>query len=243
MDLYEIQDDGTLWFEDHDVEDQSERAMWKAEHPGQELPKELADNPLSGFFGCMSRVNKRWVQRHFHGVIEFYDSNWCASAYGMTFTPDGADHERVTYEVTFVDGVVTKIVETERSCEPSLSSDTYHQLDAMFQEDKPEIDLSEPEVGTEMYVLWGSIDRDKDGYPAKLTAKARRDWAFTVKNDKIETIDPSQLGNCLFHSEADAKAQRTWKHQVWDRKAEYCKELLRLRHQDHLLGIRQIERV
>jgi hypothetical protein len=226
MDLYEIRDDGTLWIEEYEIEDHSERARWKAEHPGEELPKELADYPLSALAGCMSRVNKRWVHRRFNGVIEFYHSNWSSAAYGIVFTPDGSDHESVTYEATFVNGAVTTITETEREREPSLSREIYDQLDSVFQEEEPTVDLSEPEVGAEMYVLWGSINRKLDGYPAKLIAKTKRDWAFAVKHDKIETIDPHQLGNCLFHSEADAKARRTWEHQVWDRKTEYCKQLI-----------------
>lgn len=226
MDLYEIRDDGTLWLEEYDIEDQSEQAKWKAAHPGEELPKELADDPLSGLFGCMSRVNKRWVQQRFDGVIEFYHSNWSSMAYGMVFTTDGEDYESVTYEAMFVDGVVKKVAETERERKHSLSSEVYRQLDAMFQEDKPVIDESEPDVGAEMYVLWGSINRKLDGYPAKLIAKTSRDWAFVGRHDKIETIDPSQLGNCLFHSEADAKAQRSWEHRLWDRKSEYCKQML-----------------
>lgn len=227
MDVYEIRDDGTLWLEEYDVEDQSEHAKWKAAHPGEKLPKELADDPISALAGCMSRVNKRWVQQRFSGVIEFYDSNWCASAYEIDFTPDGSDHEGVTYEATFLDGAVVKIEETERSREPSLSVGVYHQLDSMFQEDEPVIDTAEPGVGAEMYVLWGSINRNLDGYTAKLVAKTSRDWAFVGRHEKIETIDPCQLGNCLFHSESDAKARRSWEHQLWDRKTEYCKELLR----------------
>lgn len=162
----------------------------------------------------------------FDGVLEFYHSNWSSVAYGMTFTPDGTDHESVTYEATFVDGVVKEIVETEREREPSLSREVYHSLETMFQEDKPVIDESEPEVGAVMYVLWGSFNRKLDGHSVKLIAKTSRDWAFIGQHDKIETIDPSQLGNCLFHSEADAKAQRTWEHQRWDRISAYCKKLI-----------------
>lgn len=161
----------------------------------------------------------------FDGVIEFYHSNWTAMAYGMVFTPDGSAHESVTYEATFIHGTVSSIVETERTREPSLSREVYSQLDGMFEEDKPVIDESEPEIGAEMYVMWGSIDRKLKGYVAKLIAKTSRDWAFTV-GEKIETIDPHQLGSCLFHSETDAKAQRSWEHRLWDRKTEYCKELL-----------------
>jgi hypothetical protein len=224
MDLYEIRVDGTLWFEDYDTEDRSERTKWKAEHPGEELPKELSG--ILGMAGCMSRVNKRWDQQHFEGTLEFYDSNACAGAYGMTFTPDGADYESVTYEAVFVQGALKEIVETERSREPALSITVYHQLDGMFEADKPTIDTSEPEVGAEMYVLWGSIDRKLNGYPVKLVAKTARDWAFAGRHDEIETIPPWQLGSCLFHTEADAKAQRTWQHRLWDRKTEYCKQLL-----------------
>lgn len=224
MDLYEIRDDGSLWVEEYDVEDRSERTKWKAEHPGEELPKELEG--LLGLAGCMSRVNTRWVQQHFDGVLEFYHSNWCAMAYGMVFTPNGEDFESVTYEAKFVDGVCKEIVETERERKPSLSREVYGQLENMFQEDGPVIDESEPEVGAEMYVLWGSIDRNLNGYPVKLVAKTSRDWAFIGRNDTIETIDPAQLGNCLFHSEADAKALRAWEHRLWDRKTEYCKDLI-----------------
>lgn len=227
MDVYEIRDDGTLWVEEYDIEDQSERAKWKAAHPGEELPKELADDLLSGFAGCMSRVNKRWVQlSDFVGQVEFYDGNTCIGAYGHSFTPNGEDREWVSYEAVFLNGALQQIRETERECEPALSAEIYHQLEGMFKEDEPVIDMSQPEVGAEMYVLWGSIDRNKQGYPVKLIAKTSRDWAFVDGNDSIEKIDPHQLGNCLFHSEADAKAQRGWEHRVWDRKTEYCKQMI-----------------
>lgn len=163
----------------------------------------------------------------FAGALEFYHSNWCTAAYGLVFTPDGADLEDVTYQATFVDGTVKEIVETERKRTPSLSREVYHSLHGMFQEDKPVINETEPEVGVEMYVLWGSIDRDLSrGYPVRLIAKTSRDWVFTTKNDEAETIDPHQLGNILFHSKTDADAQRTWEHQLWDRKTEYCQSLI-----------------
>lgn len=163
----------------------------------------------------------------FHGVLEFYHNNSSLTAYGMRFTPDGEDYESVTYEATFVDGIVREIVETARETKLALSRELYQQLDGLFQDDKPVIRESEPDVGAAMYVLWGSLDpRNLDGYPVKLIAKTSRDWAFVGDDDKIETIDPSQLGNCLFHSEIDAKAQRGWENQLWDRKTAYCKELL-----------------
>lgn len=168
----------------------------------------------------------------FHGVLAFYHGNWSSVAYGMTFTSDGEDFQSVTYEAAFVDGAVQGLVETERERKPALSREVERQLDSLFEDDKPTIDESVPEVGAQMYVLWGSIDRNLDGYPMKLVAKTSRDWAFVGPDDTIETIHPSQLGNCLFHSEADAKAQREWEYQAWDRKTEYCKELLQARNRE-----------
>lgn len=67
-DLYEIREDGTLWHEEYDTEDQSDAAKWEKENPGKEAPKEL-----DAFCGCMTKVNKRWVQvPNVTGEICFY---------------------------------------------------------------------------------------------------------------------------------------------------------------------------
>ena len=80
-DLYEIREDGTLWHQIYDTEDQSDAAKWKADNPGKELPEEL--NGWRSCCGCMTRVNKRWEQLpEFVGEIRFYttlpprDSGW-----------------------------------------------------------------------------------------------------------------------------------------------------------------------
>lgn len=59
MDLYEIREDGTLWHEIYDVEDQSD--------PNAE--------GIMKMWGCMTRVNKRWEQVMFTGEIVFYGDN------------------------------------------------------------------------------------------------------------------------------------------------------------------------
>ena len=56
MDNYEIREDGTLWHEEYDIEDQS--------NPTKSFPK--------NFFGCMTRVNKHWVQEIITGEIRFH---------------------------------------------------------------------------------------------------------------------------------------------------------------------------
>ncbi len=73
MNLYEIREDGTLWHEDHDIEDHSIKAVWKREHPGEEPPEGMFDE-LDGFCGCMTHVNKRWVPVQITGEIVFYSS-------------------------------------------------------------------------------------------------------------------------------------------------------------------------
>src|SRR4051812_40449918 len=73
LDQYEIREDGTLWHEAYDFEDQSEAGKWKKEHPGEELPESLAN--ILSFAGCMTRINKHWEQvKYFTGEIQFYTS-------------------------------------------------------------------------------------------------------------------------------------------------------------------------
>ncbi len=69
-DLYEIREDGTLWHEDYDMEDQSDAAKWKKENPGKEVPEHI-----DSFCGCGAKVNKRWTPvSPFTGEIRFYTS-------------------------------------------------------------------------------------------------------------------------------------------------------------------------
>jgi len=70
LDQYEIREDGTLWHEDYDIEDHSERAKWIASNPDNEVPKEL--DGMMSMMGCMARVNKRWEQVNITGEIRFY---------------------------------------------------------------------------------------------------------------------------------------------------------------------------
>jgi hypothetical protein len=53
LDLYRVQADGTLWHEDYDIEDQSDRSL-----PG-----------ILGVAGIMTPVNKRWARCDFSGEI------------------------------------------------------------------------------------------------------------------------------------------------------------------------------
>ena len=66
-DHYEIREDGTLWFQNYDTEDQSEAGKWKRENPGLPVPEHLDQ-----FIGCITSVNLRWEPCDFTGEIRFY---------------------------------------------------------------------------------------------------------------------------------------------------------------------------
>jgi hypothetical protein len=64
-DHYEIREDGSLWYEDYDVEDRS-------------------DPNAKGFeryIGFMTRVNKRWIPCAFTGEISFYTETLAFSSF------------------------------------------------------------------------------------------------------------------------------------------------------------------
>ena len=74
MDQYEIREDGTLWYEEYDIEDYSEYSKWKKEHPNEPEPDETKQPFGWKFFGCLGKANKRWVQEKMSGEICFYTS-------------------------------------------------------------------------------------------------------------------------------------------------------------------------
>lgn len=76
LDLYEIREDGTLWHEEYDTEDQSKAGEWLRANPGKthdDLPEELKG--INALCGCAARVHKRWVQvEDFHDDLRFYNT-------------------------------------------------------------------------------------------------------------------------------------------------------------------------
>lgn len=97
MDAYEIREDGTLWHESYDVEDQSKKAEWVAAHPGEAPPAEL-NTMENAFLGCMARVRKRWEQvTDFVGEIRFYN----------TISPSGSGW--IEFSAYFVGGKLNQL--------------------------------------------------------------------------------------------------------------------------------------
>lgn len=83
LDLYEIREDGTLWYETYDTEDHSD--------PNAE--------GLARIAGCMTKVNKRWVAEPMTGEICFYDFP----------TKDYKDGGWVEFSAYFVNGKLREI--------------------------------------------------------------------------------------------------------------------------------------
>jgi hypothetical protein len=80
-DLYEIREDGTLWHELYDIEDHSD--------PTKE--------GFARFFGCMTKVNKRWLPvTDFIGEIRFY-------------TTLDNDTKLIEFSAYFVDGKMKEL--------------------------------------------------------------------------------------------------------------------------------------
>lgn len=65
MEDYEIREDGTLWIQEYDTEDQSD-----PDAPG-----------LLKFSGMLTRINKRWVPVPLTGEVVFYGGKLEFSAY------------------------------------------------------------------------------------------------------------------------------------------------------------------
>lgn len=159
----------------------------------------------------------------FTGVVNFYNSNACASAYGMCFTSDGQDHESAEYNATFKDGMLTHIEQIEYSRVPALAYRETEQLLAPLFPDSVEVDKSDPEVGALMWIQYGG---GSPGFPARLLFKGAKKWAFSTEDGDVEAMHPSDLGNLVFHTQADADAKRNIRKTSWKQRTDYCAQLL-----------------
>jgi hypothetical protein len=159
------------------------------------------------------------------GVIKFYNSNASASAFGQVFTRSGEDFESVTYEADFHNGEIAGSVrETERERRPALSLEFYHEADTVIDKDAPKIDETQPEVGAQLWRLWGG--HDSTPYAVTLVIKTDREWALTDDKGHIEKAHESDIGNILFNSKDDAEASGRWRKESWKRKTQWCADRL-----------------
>ena len=175
--------------------------------------------------GQLKRIESGvWEKLHepemisFDGVLEFYDGNLSAAAYGLGFTQNGEDEEWVTYEATFVNGVVQRIIETERERKPALARYLLEEIDAKFDKDQPEVTMTEPEIGQRLYL-------QRSGW-VTLLSKTLREWAAADETGRIHKLHPNGLGRRLFHSQEESDRVKTWREKTQELKRVYAKELL-----------------
>lgn len=88
LDNYKIEEDGTLWYEDYDVEDQSEAGKWLKEHPSEEPSQPFG---IMDYGGCITRINQRWEPCNLTGEIRFYTSSF-------------GKHDRIEFSAYFDEG-------------------------------------------------------------------------------------------------------------------------------------------
>ena len=159
----------------------------------------------------------------FHGVLQFYDGNVTACAFGASFTQNGEDSEWVAYEASFVNGTVQTINEVERERQPALAQHLLREIDAKFDKDKPQVTMTEPENGQGMYLQWGGSTK---GFPVTFLAKTQREWAVAEENGRIQKLRPSDLGRVLFHSQEESDRTKAWREKTEELKRAYVKSLL-----------------
>jgi hypothetical protein len=74
----------------------------------------------------------------FTGTLDFYTTNVCGSAWGVTFTGDGADAESVEYRATFRESKVVSLVENCRDRQSALPIAEMHKRSASNRQRKSE---------------------------------------------------------------------------------------------------------
>lgn len=181
--------------------------------------------------GELKQVGPDWSQElvnpetvPFDGVLEFYDGNLTACAFGVSFTANGEDSEWVSYEATFVNGMVQSIVETERERKPALARHLLAEIDAKFNKDMPEVTMNEPEIGQPMYLRWGVSTK---GYAVTIVATTQEGWTVADEKGTIHRMRRPDLGRLLFHSQEESDRLKAWREKTEALKTAHAKQLLR----------------
>ena len=158
------------------------------------------------------------------GTIEFYDSNIVGSGHGGRYTREGEDAVCVSYEATFLDGILVKIIDTENETLPAVKMKPYTYKKATADEiDKYNQRKAESLVGKTVYILWGSIDPDTEGYYAEVVAETTKE--ICVKHDdKLENLPRCHRDHIFWDSEKEAKEKRKEKHEQYDKERKEFEE-------------------
>jgi hypothetical protein len=104
-----------------------------------------------------------------------------------------------------------------------LARHLLEEIDARFDKDKPEVTMTDPEIGQSMYLQWGVSTA---GYEVTVLAKTQTEWTVANGNGKIDRLRPRDLGRLLFHSQEESDRRKAWREKIRELKSAYVKELL-----------------
>ena len=159
-----------------------------------------------------------WKKVNYTGVINFYDSNICASGPGF-YTNDGSDAVSVDYQAKFLNGVLVDLKETSLEVGPALPSHT-NKVYRDYEEAYPEM----PQDLKRIYVLWGSVQENEKGYYGKVESISNKDICIKVEGDHtykkdgdLEIVQKWQWGSTIFLNEEDAFAHRDARKNSWNK--------------------------
>lgn len=163
----------------------------------------------------------------FTGTIIFYDSNICGSGPAL-YTRNGEDAVSVDYSAKFVDGKLTNLEQISLEVEPAFKRRNFIRKVEKDEKEKYMARISESLLGKNVYVLWGSLDRDSKGYYANVVTETNDEICVKSDAKKLEILSRNLRDHIFWDSEEEALAARKKKQDKWDAEVkefeEYKKE-------------------
>lgn len=158
----------------------------------------------------------------FTGTIEFYDSNVVASGPG-TYTQNGEDAQWAEYRAIFVVGKLSELREIENRRERAAKYKP-REYPRLTDEDRQSIGARREEslIGKTMWLWWGSLNPDYQGYSVTVIAENSKEWVAQSADGSFEKVGRYQRDNCFHDSYEDGKRYNDERKAEWERKkAEY----------------------
>lgn len=156
-----------------------------------------------------------------HGAVDFHSGNVVQSG-PATYTAKGEDAEWVEYRATFVGGLLTDLVQTERSRNRAWPVSRAAEFDRVEQEAMEAvechlIDFREGSyLGGSYYLLWGGLEPEK-GEVVRVVAESGRQLVLAKDDETFEAMPRPLASNLLFVSMEVAEEFRGARKAVWDR--------------------------
>lgn len=145
----------------------------------------------------------------YSGSLECYTSNWRAVMSGFVFTSGGEDHISITYSVTFTDGRLVDIRQTEFTRELALDAEATRErrhlsVQAVEAARYEHVQSGGTMIGEILWLKWGSLDPSYGGEAVRVVAENDKELIVQKADTKFETMYRSQYGRTLFGTEEEA---------------------------------------